>query len=58
MVRQDDVVGYCEPKPEAGDLVLDRWAAIKAFKQTALFLFRYSGALIGDFEIDGVVTIG
>ncbi len=49
-MRLHDVVGDCETEAEAGDLVFDRRAAIKALKQTALFLFWYPGALIGDFR--------
>ncbi len=52
-MRLHDVVRDGEAKAEAGDLILDRRAAIKALKQTALFLFRNSLPPIGDFEVDG-----
>ena len=58
MMRQHDVIGNRQTEAEAWNLILDRRATIKAFKQTALFLFRYSGAVIGDLKPDSAVAIG
>src|SRR5580704_16073690 len=53
-----DVVRDGQAEAKSGNLILDGRAAIKALKQTPLFLFRYSRPMIGDLKINHIGAVG